>query len=282
MAVFSATSSETTFTFYNSANQSYDPYGLFPVNNGSMDYLPSGSVTYNDAVKLTLNGYGQEAWMSTVTGLCGSEMNNNMASLNISINGGGTISKVEFSFYTPVDNLTSVTADSGTMENTNPSLANTWNGSSQSVNFSFNPADGMLFYIATLKVTYDGGEIPTVDIPVILNADREITITDATSGTQIYYTTDGSEPTRNSTLYNGPIAVTGNSFTIKAIAGLGGNVSKVAVYNSDSQTDIKSISINGSEEEEIYYNLHGIRISNPSNGVFIHKSSSGKIIKVLL
>jgi hypothetical protein len=64
---------------------------------------------------------------------------------------------------------------------------------------------------------------PTVDIPMISPASEtftgslSVTITDSTTGAQIYYTTDGSTPTVNSNLYTHSITVTSNE-TIKAIA----------------------------------------------------------------
>src|SRR5207237_10824446 len=52
-------------------------------------------------------------------------------------------------------------------------------------------------------------------------APQSVTLSDATSGATIYYTTDGSTPTTASTLYTGAISVT-RSLTIKAMAAASG------------------------------------------------------------
>lgn len=80
---------------------------------------------------------------------------------------------------------------------------------------------------------YKLGAIPTVATPVFTpvagyyEEAQNVTITCATEGATIYYTTDGTTPTNESTQYTEPIAVSQNT-TIKAIAYLGEEASFVA------------------------------------------------------
>ena len=81
---------------------------------------------------------------------------------------------------------------------------------------------------------YEEGETPaeTVDAPVLpasttFNGSYEVTIT-AGDGVAIYYTLDGNEPTKESTLYEGPFTIT-ETTTVKAIAVKNELVSTAAV-----------------------------------------------------
>jgi hypothetical protein len=60
--------------------------------------------------------------------------------------------------------------------------------------------------------------LPVFSLPNgIYPAAQQVTISDAVAGAQIYYTTDGSAPTVNSTLYSGPITVASTE-AVQAIA----------------------------------------------------------------
>ena len=66
--------------------------------------------------------------------------------------------------------------------------------------------------------------VETVETPVIspdqreLKPDDQVTITCVTDNVNIYYTLDDSDPTEESTLYEGPFAFTGDQITLKARA----------------------------------------------------------------
>ncbi len=74
---------------------------------------------------------------------------------------------------------------------------------------------------AVASTTYNIGRVstPTFDPPGgTYHAEQEVTISCATTGTTIRYTTDGSEPSESSPKYNNPIPVTGATATLKARA----------------------------------------------------------------
>lgn len=132
--------------------------------------------------------------------------------------------------------------------------------------------------VSTLVVSPVGG---------IYNYDQNVSISCATAGATIYYTTDGSNPDGGSTVYSGPIPVAGNgaNMTIKAITLKSGmldsaiateaytiNYDQVATpsmspasgtYNSDQSVAIACATIGAT----IYYTTDG---SDPDGGSTVY------------
>jgi len=77
-------------------------------------------------------------------------------------------------------------------------------------------------------------------LPGTYGWDQSVKITDATSGTTIYYTTDGTSPTTSSTKYKSPIVVS-KTQTIKAIAVASGHTESTVAkgaYTITSSLDL--------------------------------------------
>ena len=124
--------------------------------------------------------------------------------------------------------------------------------------------------------------LPTVATPTFEPAPQEeafttvqnVTISCATAGATIYYTTDGSEPTAESAVYSEPIVVNDGTTTIKAIAmkeGMTNSEVASATYTVNLPTldaptfdheskiydDAFEVAITAAEDATIYYTTDG-------------------------
>jgi hypothetical protein len=92
------------------------------------------------------------------------------------------------------------------------------------------PSHTYTFQVATPVISFEGGSSNTA------------TITCSTEGATIYYTTNGSNPTTSSTVYTGPIPVSGD-VTIKArayLTGLSASAIATATYKTSTTSVIAS------------------------------------------
>ena len=98
------------------------------------------------------------------------------------------------------------------------------------VDVDVQPSNGCHIYYIIVEDTGTTPIVPYTSTPTFERVDNTLIISSKTDNATIYYTTDGSVPTKGSTLYTGPISFTKNC-TVKAIAVADGyEDSKVASY----------------------------------------------------
>ncbi|MBO6306674.1 MAG: chitobiase/beta-hexosaminidase C-terminal domain-containing protein [Paludibacteraceae bacterium] len=138
--------------------------------------------------------------------------------------GGNTfaLSSSDFKFKEIVVSFSSGEGSNEITTNVGAYETGTWTGNSKEVVFTIGGTTGHR-RIASITVTYVEAQ-PSVATPTFSVAEgtyfetQNVTITTATAGATIYYTTDGTTtPTTESSVYSDPIAVSTN-MTIKAIA----------------------------------------------------------------
>jgi hypothetical protein len=102
-------------------------------------------------------------------------------------------------------------------------------------------ANGKVYVGGSSVVSIYGllGATPTTASPIFVtpagsfSGTLSVALTDATANSQIYYTTDGSMPTVNSTLYTGPISISATA-TVTAFASAPGNLQSAPVASTYS------------------------------------------------
>jgi hypothetical protein len=188
---------------------------------------------------------------TTTATLTATDTNSNTGTIAVSGNGTGTVATPSFSVaagnYTAAQTvmITDATVGASIYYTTDGSTPGANTGTSTlysgpltvSVSATINAiavdsgdtssAIATVAYVITLP---GATATPTLSPAGAFAAPQSITISDTTTGAAIYYTTDGSAPTANSTLYTGPVAVASTE-TISAIA-IGSGLSSSAVASA--------------------------------------------------
>ena len=134
---------------------------------------------------------------------------------------------------------------------------------------------------AAYTINYDQVSTPQISpYAGTYNRDQSVTITTATSGATIHYTTDGSTPTASSSTYSGAISVSGSgtSKTIKALAiksgmadsSVAGGITITIDYNLNSAATPSITPMAGS-----YTTDQMVTISTTTSGATIYYTTDG-------
>ena len=108
----------------------------------------------------------------------------------------------------------------------------------------------------------------TVATPTFALENNVLTITTATEGAAIYYTTDGSEPTTESTLYTAPITLTGNCM-VKAFA----------VKEGRYDSPIAEYPVNWFKVADVVFSVSGLQLAmaTETEGATIRYTTDGTL-----
>jgi len=102
---------------------------------------------------------------------------------------------------------------------------------------------------------------------------QSVTISDSTSGSTIYYTTNGTTPTTSSTVYSSPITVSASE-TVKAIATASG-YSTSAVGSAAYTIDLPAATPTFSPAAGTYTSAQTVTISDSTSGATIYYTTNG-------
>ena len=163
------------------------------------------------------------------------------------------------------DGSNEITANVGTYD------AGSWTGNSKEVTFAIGGTSGNR-RIASVTVTYEealpSAATPTFSVEAGTYFEAQnVTITTTTEGATIYYTTDGTEPTTESSVYTDPIAVS-TDMTIKALAAKNG---------MDNSAVASATYIMG----PIFTSLEGLVAADLSSNTMVKVSFSNVAIKTI-
>lgn len=136
---------------------------------------------------------------------------------------GVTITKIYIPYNTTYSS-TALTASEGTITVDDTNKNQTWTGEASTA-FTLTAAKQMR--IPYIEITYTKVDNPdAVDAPIITMGENNTVSISAAEG-DIYYTTNGEDPTTASTKYTAPFTIS-SATTVKAIAVVNGNSSPVA------------------------------------------------------
>jgi hypothetical protein len=285
--------------------EQFDGVFAYPSNQGTVNTTTEYTVSTQGAKMLTLDSKGN-AYVATYSNSAGGDVAiqiaiNNISLPNAAVLGSSTATNVTTMLNDGACSTSPVVAFSATENgasstefsaNTTGSCSSTpTGGASFATNVTFNPTvSGTHTGILTAVDTVNGGvgsanvfgitagsaaATPTFSpAPGTYTSVQSVTISDATPGSTIYYTTDGTAPTTSSSKYSGSITVS-SSETIEAIAvvsGLSNSAVASGVYTLNlplAQTPVISVA------SGTYTSIQTVKITDATLGAKIYYTTDG-------
>jgi hypothetical protein len=127
--------------------------------------------------------------------------------------------------------------------------------------------------VASVTYTFQAAKPVLSPAPGTYSSRQTVTISDATAGATIYYTTNGSPPTTSSTKYKAGIAVSSTE-TIQAIAALSG-YSQSAVASGAYTISPPAATPAFSPVPGTYSTSQSVKISDATSGATIYYTTNG-------
>ncbi|MBD5246093.1 MAG: hypothetical protein HDS55_04990 [Barnesiella sp.] len=161
--------------------------------------------------------------------------------------------------------------------------------SSRSATMTLTPAEQIAFWSLPeeleLEMTAEGASIPSTTVKLITaNGDRlTATLPELAAGESKTVPVNLSTITNTSDLLVYPIKLMSVTFNLTPKSGTTGKLSIPAfnaVYASDSGVESIEADVEGADGEPEYFNLQGMKVTNPTAGLYIRKqgSKSEKVI----
>ena len=180
------------------------------------------------------------------------------------------------------------TVNTGEIAKADDNKSWTWTGSANSIEFTVGPDANL--QIVTFDVTYGSSTMETVEMPVFtpasgtgFDSELAVSIACATEGATIYYTTDGTAPTEQSSVYSAPIVLTEGA-TVKAFATKAGmNASGIATAEYTKNVSLQTLQeliIEGLDDEETEFTYSGQAVVTYQNGsnLYVRDNSAALLI----
>jgi hypothetical protein len=144
----------------------------------------------------------------------------------------------------------------------------------------FNPATGLTlppFSMTVLTSVSGAVQAPTFSVPGgTYSASQTVTISDATPGAAIYYSTDGSTPSANSTPYTAPVVVSASE-TLQAIAVVAGS-SPSAIASASYVIGLSNAATpTFSVASGTYNSAQTVNLVDASSGASIYYTTNGSV-----